>query len=477
MGLKDQAVKGFAWTSTGTIGYGALNLIVTILLARRLTPHDFGIIELLIVFSSISDILVDSGFSQAVIRDNHATDKDLSTVFYLNIFIAFCLYALLFFASSFIAHFYEEPIMRDLSRFTFLTIIFNSFAVIQNANFSRNLNFKPFALASIIAILISGFISIFLAYQNYGVWALASNLVVFSFCRMCLLWFFSRWYPHLLFSWNSLKKYFFFGSKLLIQGLTDKIVTNLESLLIGKFYVKQQLGFFSQGRKLDSYVIQTSSNVVQKVSYPLLAKIQGEEKRLKDGYRTVLGVTMCCITPIIGIMITGADYIMGGFFGIQWLPAAPYLKLWALCGWMVTFYSIFINIFLVNGKSGQLLTCSIARQILRIISIIVFVRISIMHMMLSIVAVTAIGCFIYVYIGGKLISYSPIDAFKDIWQILFSTLFACLLASYLTCIICMQSYISSLIVLCSFITTIYILCLYLLKNVFLKEIISIIKRK
>lgn len=476
MGLKNQAVKGVAWTSVGTIGSGLLNLLVTIVLARLLTPHDFGIIELLVIFSSLSDIIVDSGFSQAVIKDNNATDTDLSSVFWLNLSIAVVLYSLLFLASPAIARFYDAPVMSNLSKVVFLTIIFNSLSVIQNANLSRKLSFRPFALASIISIVVSGSIAIFLAMKGWGVWALAFNLVGFSFFRMFILWILSGWCPKFQFSFASIKRYFSFGVNLLIQGLLDKLVTNLESLIIGKIYTKQQLGYFSQGRKLDSYVTQATNNVVLKVSYPVLSKIKNEETRLKEGYRTIVGVTMCCISPIMAIMFCGSDFIMNGVFGEKWLPASPYLKLWSICGWCLILYSIFINIFLVKGQSKQLLRCSIVKQILRIAVIICLVRISIMHMMWGIVAVTLLTGVIYIFFGGRLIQYTFWEFLKDISVTLISVVVAGVLALALTPLLVSSAGIFALIILSVLLSAIYVLLLVLFKSPYLRTVLSIVRK-
>lgn len=476
MGLKNQAVKGVAWTSVGTMGSGLLNLVVTIVLARLLTPHDFGVIELLVIFSSLSDIIVDSGFSQAVIKDNDATDKDLSSVFWLNLFIAIVIYGILFFVSPVIARFYDTPIMEKLSKFVFLTIIFNSLSVIQNANLSRRLSFRPYALASIIGIILAGSTAVILAYHGFGVWALAVDLVAFSFFRMCILWLLSGWQPKFIFSLDSVKRYFSFGVNLLIQGLLDKLVTNMESLIIGKIYTKQQLGYFSQGRKLDSYVTQATNSVVLKVSYPVLSKIKDEPSRLKEGYRTIVGVTMCCISPIMAIMFCGSKFIMNGVFGSQWLPAAPYLRLWSICGWCLILYSIFINIFLVKGKSKQLLRCSIAKQVLRSLVIICLVRISIMHMMWGIVGVTMVTGLIYIYFGGRLIHYSLMDFFKDIFQALVSVIIAGAFSIFVTKLITESDGIVALIILSVVLAMVYVGLLFAFKSPYLKTILSIIKK-
>ena len=477
MNLRKDAAKGVAWTSIGTLGSGVLNLFVTIILARILTPKDFGIIELLVVFAGISDIIVDSGFSQAIIRDRYCSNKDLSSVFWFNFGIGFFLYTLLFFSSPHIAAFYDAPIMENLSRIVFLTIVFNSLSVVHNAKFSRELNFQPYSIACICAIIISGTIAVFLAKSGWGIWALAVNLAGFSFLRMSILWLFSSWYPHFVFSLSSIRKYFKFSVNLLIQGLLDKIVTNLESLIIGKIYTKKQLGFFSQGRKLDSYVTQASTNIVVKVSYPLLAKVQDDPQRLKEGYRTIVGVTMCAIAPIMMIMFCGAKYIMNGVFGSQWLPAAPYLRLWAICGLSLIIYSIFSNIFLVKGRSKLLLKCSIAKQVLRIAAIVALVHISIMHMMYGIVVVTLITGLIYIYFGGKLINYPLKDFFCDISGSLFGIILSGTISYLATPLLTANEGILGLCILVVIASLLYISILLLIKNKYFKILTSFITKR
>ena len=477
MGLKQQAIKGIAWTSVGTIGYGGLNLVVTIVLARLLSPNDFGIIELLVVFSSISDIIVDSGFSQALIRDGKASDKDLSSVFFLNIGVALVIYGLLFFASPSITRFYDTPILLNLSRFVFLTILFNSMSVIQNANLSRNLNFRPYAIASVAGVIVAGSTAVCLAHIGWGVWALAVNLVLFSFIRMSMLWILGGWRPSFVFCLDSVKRYLPFGINLMLQGLADKVVTNLESLIIGKIYLKSDLGHFSQGRKLDSYVVQTSTSVIQKVTYPLLSKINTDENRLKDGYRKVLGITMMFIVLMVVIMFCGAEHIMAGVFGKQWLPAAEYLKLWSLCGFCVAFYSVFINIFLVRGRSALLLRCSLAKQSLRIVAIALLARVGIRQMMYGIVAVSFLSAFIYSCLGGRLIGYRFIEIARDLMPFVTGGSLAGVAAIFITPLICTSTGIVALAVMCSIISVAYLLALFAMREKALLEIMRMIRLK
>lgn len=414
MSLRDSAVHGVIWTGIGTVGAGLLNFLLTMILARLLSPSDYGLLELLVIFTALSECFIDSGFSQAVIKDQHASQTDLSSVFFFNLTISLFLYAILFFCAPLIARFYHEPILADLSRFVFLVIIFNACSIIQNANFARNLKFRPQAMASLIAIVLSGTTSVILAFNGFGVWALAANLVLFAFLKMVFFWLLSDWCPSFQVSLISIKKYFSFGVNLLIQGLVDKFVTNLESLMIGRVYTKTDLGYFSQARKLDSYVAQTSISVIQKVTYPILAKLENDKVQLKAGYRRVLGITIFIMTPLLFFMAVNAENVLYVFFGPNWGQSTPYLRLWCLCGLLVASYSIFTNIFLVTNNTKQLLRLSLVRQAIRIVIIVLLIRISVLTLMWGIVAVTFISALMYCYFGGKLIDYRPVEVLKDV---------------------------------------------------------------
>ncbi len=414
MSLRDSAVKGVLWTSIGTVGAGLLNFILTMILARVLSPSDYGLLELLAIFTILSECFIDSGFSQAVIKDQNASQLDLSSVFFFNLTIALVLYAGLFFAAPLIANFYHEPSLVKLSRFVFLVIIFHSCSIIQNANFSRNLQFRPQAIASIAAIIIAGTTAGIMAFKGFGVWALATNMVLFAFLKMLFYWLFSSWKPSFVVSFQSIKKYFKFGVNLLIQGLIDKFVTNLESLMIGRVYTKTDLGYFSQARKLDSYITQTSTSVIQKVTYPILAKLGNDNNQLKNGYRRVLGITMFAMVPILFFVAASADNLLYVFFGPQWNNSIPFLRLWSICGLLVSFHSIFINIFLVTNNTKRLLYLSIIKQVVRLIVIFSLIRISVLALMYGIVGVGVFSAIIYCYFGGKLIRYKAIEVIKDL---------------------------------------------------------------
>lgn len=474
MGLRDKAVKGVVWTSIGSIGAGLLNFVLTMILARILTPADFGLLELLVIFTVLSEAFIDSGFSQAVIRDQEASQVDLSSVFFFNVTIAILLYAVLFGAAPFIAQFYHEPQLIWLSRFVFLTIVFHACSIIQNAYFARTLQFKPQAIASIISIIIAGCIAAIMAFKGMGVWALACNLVLFAFFKMVFFWLLSPWTPSMCFAISSIKRYFRFGVNLLIQGLVDKFVTNMESLLIGRVYTKTDLGYFSQARKLDSYFTQTTTGVIQKVTYPILAKLNPESGDLKQGYSRVLQITMFVMTPMLLFMISGAENILYCLFGAQWKDSTPYLQIWSLVGLLVCFYSIFINVFLVKDKTKELLNISLCRQFLRVLSVIILIRISIMALVYGILFVTVISAFIYAYFGGRLIHYHMHEILTDLFPTFFSSIVSAGFSYFIPLFIPISSQYIMLLVQLLVMLIIYIAMGLLLKNKALSEVKDII---
>lgn len=475
MSLKQQAFKGVFWTTLGTVGTGFIGFILTMILARLLTPSDYGLLELLSIFTVLSNTFVDSGFSQAIIRDNNASQKDLSSVFFLNIVIAVLLYALLFAFSPLIADFYNEASLIDLSRFVFLVIIFESLTIVQNANYARTMRFRPQSVASICSAVLAGIIAVIMAFNGFGVWALAFNLVLYSFFKMLLYWVQSKWFPSFVFSLKSVKKYFKFGVNLLLQGLLDKFVSNLESLLIGRFYVKAELGNFSQARKFDNYITSTVNSVIQKVSYPTLAKLQDDDQSLKNGYRTVLTITMMIMIPLMLFSSVFAENMILTFFGDKWISAAIYFRLWCICGLLVSFYQVFINIFLVKGRSKLLLKVSFCRQVLRIVAVLVFLRYSVLHLMISILIVTFLSAIVYVLVASRLINYRLREIFKDNWMFLFSSILSLLIVYFVSrCFIDVQV-VLLLIIQAGMMLVSYLTLLLLMKNKTFSEFFAILK--
>lgn len=472
--IKVETFKGLIWTSIGNIGAGLLNLLVTMFLARLLNPSDFGILELVLVVTSISVVFVDSGFSQALIRDKEATVTDLSTVFWVNLTISICLYVLLFFVCPLLAKFWNVDEFGSIGRVAFLVIIIDALGLIQNVTFTKNMNFKPIAISMLVSTLFSGCIGALLAYLGYGVWSLVIFLLLTSTFKTALLWIQGKKFLLLSFSKDSVKKYYKFGSYLFVQSLIDKIMINVESLLIGRFYSKSQLGYYSQSRKIDSYLGQALTNIVVKVSFPALVKINDTDERLKYGYRKIIGLTTFVIFPFMLFLIVFPKLTMAVLFGSQWSNAGIYLQWWAIFGIVHPIQSICNNIFYVKGKSRELLIITAVKQMLKLLAIIALVKYSVLSMQIGIIITSVIMMFVYAFFSGRHISYSLLELGQDIYRNLIAGIVSITLAYIITSLFCSSNVVLSFVICAGIHTCFYVLTSYCMKNNNLHELLELL---
>lgn len=474
--LKTQTLKGVLWNSFGTIGGGITSFIVTIVLARLLSPTHFGVLELMMVFIYIADTFVDSGFSQVLIADKKAGDRDYTSVFYVNLAIAFFVYLILYFVAPALSHYFLIPDFHRYARVAFIAIILNSFSLIQNTIYAKRMKFREISIATFFATLIAGGIAIYLAYIDWGIWALVANYVLIAFLKTLFLWLRSTWYPKGFIDLSIIRKYFKSGSNLLLQGIIDKIVSNLESFLIGKHYQSDALGCFAQARKINAYSTQTLVSIVQRVTFPALATIESND-HLLSAYRKILRLTMFVVVPFSSLLILVAPSFITVLLGEKWLGTVPFLQLWSFCSLLVAFYSIFINIFLVKNETRRLLRLSLIRQVLRVLAILILIRYSIKLLIVGLIVVTLFSAIQYCIQGGQLIAYSPQKVAED----LFPTVVSSLGASLITCVVSIfvQAYLGSLPLLCLqslFVFAIYLLISYLIHNPALSEFKCVLRK-
>lgn len=473
MSLKQKTISGFIWTSAGMLGNGFVSFLVTMILARILLPYDFALVELLLIFLAISNVIVDSGFSQAIIRDDNPSETDLSSVFYFNIVLSFTLYILLFFAAPYISDYFEAPELTLLSRVVFLVIIFNSFSIIQNATLNRNLNFAAVNKSSVIGSFLAGGISIIMAFTGFGIWALVANMVLLPFFRSILLWYHSNWRPKKSFSIKSVKRYFAFGGFLMVQGIIDAISTNLVSLLIGKTYTKNDLGYFSQGKKLDGYIISPFNSIVQKVTYPILSKIKNEGERLKEGYRKIVGVVMFVFIPVMFLTIGASDNMIITLFGEKWAEAGIYLKIAAIGGLLFPLQTVCTNIIMIKAKTKMLLRFAFIKHGLRIVLLLSFLKLGVLALAIVFSLSTIIGSLLYISLGMKYLKYSIIELFKDLYKTIIASLFGLMLVLILNYLLSDQNTILIFALQSIIMAITYLIFSIVLKNEFYKESILI----
>lgn len=414
MELRKKTIFGALWNALELFSGKFIQIFVTIILARILVPADFGTIALLVIFTELSKVLLDSGFSQALIRKKNATEEDYNSIFYFNILIGIILYTLLYTLSPFISNFYNYPELTNIARIVFLTIIINSFGIVQNAIVIRDINFKVLAKRTIIANLLAGILAIYMANNGFGVWSLVIQIVVAALLRVVLLWITSNWKPSLNFSINPIKKLFSFSVNLLFTGVIDVIASNIQMLLIGKYYTSADLGFYSQSKILSAMPSQILTSIVKNVTYPVLSVINNDLIKVKQAYRKIITIAMFVIVPVMLILVAIGNNLIPFVLGEKWIPSVEYFMLLSFVGAIYPLYSINQNIFLARGNSKSLLKVSIIQKLIAISGIVITIQISVLALVISYMVTTLINTLIIMYYAGKEINYTFKEQINDI---------------------------------------------------------------
>lgn len=253
--LKNKTVKGVFWSAVERFSVAGISFLFGLVLARLLSPSDYGVIAMLNIFMAISQTFIDSGFSSALIRKPDRTEADNATAFYFNIVVGLACYLLLFAAAPFIARFYDTPLLVPVTRVIGLNLLLNSLCVVQQALLTVRIDFKTQAKISLTATIVSGGVGILLAYSGFGVWALVVQSVSAAFLRMLLLWLLAKWRLQARFSKTSFRELFSYGSKLLASGLLDTVYNNLYTIVIGKKFTAASLGVYARADQLAQFQV------------------------------------------------------------------------------------------------------------------------------------------------------------------------------------------------------------------------------
>lgn len=414
MTLKNKAIHGAVWSFADNIVGSGITFLVGLVLARLLTPVEFGILGMLTIFIAISNSFVDSGFSNALIRKNDAKAIDYNTVFYFNLIVGVGCYILLFIASPAISRFFREPQLLSVTRVLGLVLIINALSIIQRTQFVKKIDFKTQTKVSVISSLSSGSIGIGMAFAGYGIWSLVGQQLSRQFFNTLFLWIYSKWRPVWEFSWKSFHEMFNFGSKLLLSGLLETIYQNIYYLIIGRFYSASQLGQYTRAEQFNAIFSSNLTTVVQRVSYPVLTSIQDEQQRLRETYRKVIKMTMLVtFACMLGLAATAKPLILL-LIGEKWLPAVIYLQIICFSGMLYPLHAINLNILQVKGRSDIFLKLEIIKKCIGIVPIMVGIFYGIEFMLFAGVFTSIIAYILNSYYSSQLISYSTWAQIKDI---------------------------------------------------------------
>jgi len=412
--LKQKTVSGLLWSFIDNFANLGLNFIIGIILARLLTPEEFGLIGMITIFIAISNSFINSGFGSALIRKKNCSQHDYSTVFYFNLVVGIIFYFLLFFSSHTIGNFFNKPQLENILKVLGFLIIIESLTMIQRTILTKRVDFKLQARISVISSVTSGIIAIFMAYRGFGVWSLVALQLSRQAITSFLLWVWNRWRPRLIFSMKSFKELFSFGSKLLVSGLIDTTFRNIYYIVIGKFFSAQDLGFFTRAQAFSNLPSQNLNGIISRVSYPVLAEIQDDIPRLRMNYQKLIRSTMFITFPLMLGMAAVAKPMVLTLIGEKWLPSVVYLQLLCFVGMFYPLHSLNLNMLQIEGRSDLYLKLSIIKKFLFLPDIFLGILFGLKIMIIGMIFNSMIGYFLNSYWSGSLIGYSFWEQLKDI---------------------------------------------------------------
>ena len=412
--LKDKTVHGVSWSLVDNVASSGISFSVGIVLARILSPAEFGILGMITVFIAVSNSIVESGFSSALIRKTDASDIDYNTVFYFNLLLGIVLYVILFLCAPAISTFFNEPVLIPVTRVMGTVLIINAFSIIQRTLLEKKVDFKTQAKISLIASVVSGMIGIGMAVKGFGVWSLVGQQVSKQLLNSIFLWTYNSWRPERIFSGKSFKELFGFGSRLMISGLINTIYKNLYYVIIGKFYSAPQLGQFTRAELFSTIISGNMTNVVQRVSYPVLSSIQDEAERLKQAYRNVIKTSMLVSFALMMGLAAVAKPLILVLIGEKWLPAVVFMQIICFGEMLYPLHAINLNMLQVKGRSDLFLRLEVIKKFFTILPIGLGIFYGIEFMLWGSVIVSFIAFYLNSYYSVQLVNYSTWTQIKDI---------------------------------------------------------------
>lgn len=411
--FKDKTVKGVAWSGIDNVVQTGVTFVVSIVLARLLSPDDYGLIGIITIFTMVCQTLINAGFNSALIRKKDCTDDDYNTVFICNMVLSLLLYALIFVCSPLIADFFGREELTVLTQVSSLVMIIGAMAIVQQTRLIKRIDFKTQTKITLIASVVSGILGIVMALAGFGVWSLVAQQLAAQGLRTLLLWFYNKWIPKFRFSRESFHELFGFGWKLMISGLLDTVWKELYQVVVGKFYSPAALGQYTRAGQFSKMFSSNLTNVIQRVTYPVLSNIQDDKVRMVSAYRRIIKITM--FITAISMLFLGAvsEPLLYCLIGPKWHDAAVYLPLICLSGSTYPLHAINLNMLQVQGRSDLFLGLEIIKKIIAIGPLMVGVFVGIIPMLLTNLITTVIAYFLNSYYSGKFIGYSSWMQIKD----------------------------------------------------------------
>lgn len=413
-GLKERTITGVSWSAADAFWGQGVTFLVGLVLARLLTPSEYGLIGICLIFISIINSIIDGGFSSALIRQKNTSNEDYQTMFVTNMVLSIVLYIILYFCSPLISIFFDRPELTDIIRVTGIILILQALSIVQNTILTKRIDFKTKTKASVISSVISGVIGIGMAFTHFGVWALVGQQISKWLLYTVCLWIMSKWWPTYKFSIVSLRYMWGFGWKIMVSSLLDQTWSQLYQVVVGKFYSPSTLGQYTRSREYASLFSVNFQAIIGRVTYPVLAEVQDDKARMLDAYRRIIKVSMFVTAIAMISMGAVSEPLIYCLIGPQWHEAATFLPFICVSLSLYPLHAINLNMLKVQGRSDLFLVLEIIKKIISIGPICLGIFINIYWMLIGSVISGVLSFFINSYYSGRLLNYSSWAQIRDI---------------------------------------------------------------
>lgn len=410
---KYSVLSSLIWKLFEKGSYQIILFIVTIVLARLLSPNEYGTITLVMVLISLATVFVEGGLNTALIQKKDCSQEDYSTIFYFSLFISCCVYVFLFFASPYIARFYFRPELKSIIRILSIILFFNAINSVQRAYLMRNLLFKKLFISSLISVIFSAVVGVVMALKGHGVWSLVAQQITASFLSTVVMWYTVNWRPIPVFSRSSFKTLFDFGWKIFVTNLTITLFVNIRSLIISKKYDPVSLAYFDKGKQFPSLIMDNINSTIQQVMFPVLSKEQSDIMRVKQLVKRTTVLTSYIIYPLLIMLFVLAKPLTTLLLTDKWLDVVPFIQIFCVANLFMPIQNVNIEAIKSLGYSNITLKLEVIKKVIDMLILFASIWIDVITIAWGVALYNFVCIFINIGPCKRIFEYGVYEQIKD----------------------------------------------------------------
>ena len=412
--IRRDALSGMIWRFAERFGAQGISFVVSIVLARLLDPSDYGLIAIVLVFITLSNVFVDSGLGTALIQKKDTDNLDFSTVFYFNIFLCLLVYSVLFCTAPFIASFYGKAQLCDVIRVLGVVIIISALKNVQQAYVSKHMLFRKFFFSTLGGTIVAAIAGIVFAYNGFGVWALVAQQIINTLIDTIILWIIVRWRPARTFSFQRLIQLVSFGWKLLVSAIINTVYDNLRQLIIGGVYTSEDLAYFNRGKQFPQLIITNINSAIDSVLFPVMSSAQDDVQRVKSMTRRSIQISSFIIWPCMMGLAAVAEPFIRLLLTEKWLFVVPFLRIFCVEYAFQPIHTANLNAIKAIGRSEIFLKLEIIKKLIGLAIVFISMHFGVMAMAISMLIYNMIAQIINSWPNRTLLNYGYREQLKDI---------------------------------------------------------------